>query len=110
MNASYFKNKKNILRTVVWTLILIVMIFLSTTKQSYGLDGQCYKVNGNCTIKYVDCYCDCHKYKITDDGHCTRCWHRVDIVYPQIKLSDNTPVACCDHDVSSTTDLSLTNT
>jgi len=87
MNTHNYLNKKSICKKILYTLISIVFFILTLTPKSVGLVGQCYSINGNGTIKYKKCSCNCHAYQHTEKGICTRCNHNVDISYARPKIS-----------------------
>jgi len=76
-----------ILTTVI---TLTILSFFHTTK---ALSGICMYKNRNGTIKYVNCYCNCNRYKLNYKGVCPRCGHRHDFSRPDYRASFSRPAS-----------------
>lgn len=85
----FFSKLRIIFRIIFWTLTLITISTIKSPKKASALPGVCYYCNGNGTIKYKQCYCNCLEHKHTDEGICTRCHHRVNIEYPNVFKNEN---------------------
>ncbi|HBS48265.1 TPA: hypothetical protein DEO28_04235 [Candidatus Dependentiae bacterium] len=69
-------NKNYFFKTLFLSVLILIILAIKMPHQSKALEGSCFYRNNNCSMKYVECFCNCNKYKLDAKGVCPRCRHR----------------------------------